>query len=80
MKVKLPDNRTCGGLCRTFPSCLPPISAEALDWIVRDCLLEGLEAETKARTADALEQLHAAITSGLAKKDAESQPHRQLEP
>jgi hypothetical protein len=79
MKVKLPDNRTCGGLCQTFPSCLPPISAEVLDQIVRDRLLKGLEAEATARTADALEQLHAAITRGLAKKDADAPPNRQLE-
>jgi hypothetical protein len=78
MKVKLPDNSTCGGLCQTFPSCLPPISAEVLDRIVRDRLLGGLEAEAIGRTADALEQLRAAIVRGLAKKDADPRPHRQL--
>jgi hypothetical protein len=79
MNVKLPDNRTCGGLCQAFPSCLPPVSPEVLDRIVKDRLLEGLEAETAASIADALEQLHAAITRGLAKKDAEPPSHPQLE-
>jgi hypothetical protein len=27
---KLPDNVTCGGLCPSFPACLPPPSAELL--------------------------------------------------
>jgi hypothetical protein len=30
---KLPDNVTCGGLCPSFPACLPPPSAELLSSI-----------------------------------------------
>jgi hypothetical protein len=30
---KLPDNVTCGGLCPSFPGCLPPPSPELLSSI-----------------------------------------------
>jgi hypothetical protein len=76
MKVKLPDDRTCGDLCRTFPSCLPPISAEVLDRVVNDGLLGDLKADALAGIVDALEQLRDAIVRGLAKKDEDSLPYR----
>ncbi len=78
-KVELPDDTTCGSLCETFPSCLPPISPEVLSR-VRHRVVGGLEAEATADTADALEQLRDAIDRGLAKKDEDSPLHRQSEP
>jgi len=74
-KAKLPDDTTCGSLCETFPSCLPPISSEVLSR-VRQRVVGGLELEATADTADALEQLRDAIDRGLAKKDEDSPGNR----
>lgn len=71
-KVKLPDDTTCGSLCETFPSCLPPISPETLSQIRHRIVVGGLEAEATADTAEALEQLREAIDRGLARKDESS--------
>ncbi len=71
-KAKLPDDTTCGSLCETFPSCLPPISPETLSRIKHRVIVGSLEAEATADTAEALEQLRDAIDRGLAKKDEDS--------
>jgi hypothetical protein len=67
--IKLPDNTTCGGRCRIFPGCLPPLSSDLLGQIVNRWTIARSEIEATAGANDVLERLHEAILQGLAIKD-----------
>ena len=71
--IKLPDDTTCGGLCETFPGCVPLLSADLLGQVVDRWTLADSEIEAAVGANDVLERLHEAILQGLAIKDREAE-------
>jgi hypothetical protein len=63
--AKLPDDTTCGALCKEFPACLPEPSPELLASISRFVRQGQAERENHEATASTLDQLYRAITDGL---------------
>ena len=75
---KLPENRTCGGRCVDFPSCISIPVEVVFDLATLDEKWEVAERET-ARRIEILGTMHNAIEIGLAAK-GEDRDSRLVEP
>jgi hypothetical protein len=70
---QLAEASTCGQQCDRFPACLPPPSSALLASIQCFARLEVMAQRTRVRQeglASALEELHAAILDGIARKSS----------
>jgi hypothetical protein len=74
LRRKLPDASTCGRLCDGFPRCLPTPSAELLERVselgptAARSLQHMEQLRHREQVSEALDELHAAILRGLARK------------
>jgi hypothetical protein len=60
--IKLPDDTTCGGLCETFPGCLPLLSADLLGQVVDRWTLADSEIEAAVGANEGVRDALCALT------------------
>ena len=65
---KLPDSVTCGGLCGSFPACIPMASVGLVADVHRLRMDAEHEAEGNASTAESLSLIRRALVAGLKRK------------
>jgi hypothetical protein len=73
--AKLADSATCGARCGVFPACLPALPTERAREVVLALHSPADEHRAAAAARDILDELHAAISEGLARRVAGNHPN-----